>query len=497
MRRSSILCAVVLSVWSLAAMVPASAAAPSRYIIESASMSDARAAVTQAGARIVLELPGWNAVAAMLTEASRSQLASDGRVRGMELDPERFPMSQTTPYGISMVQADQLHSLNPAGIKVCIIDSGLAIFHEDIPSGVTGSADRGAGIWSEDGLGHGSHVAGTVAAVDNSVGVVGASPGVALHIVRVFDDYGTWAYGSTLILALDECRAAGAKVVNMSLGGGGRSNLERRAFAQALLDGILPIAAAGNDGTSRTFYPAGYDSVVSVAALDANKIVAGFSQKNHDVELAGPGVGVLSTVPWLETNTLTVGSSTFNGTWLEEAARTTGTSGALVDGGLCTAPGSWSGSVVLCQRGTITFADKVANVAAGGGVAAVVYNNAPGGFHGTLLTPGTIPGIGISMEDGAAALTHLGETGSVVSLRTEPASGYEEFDGTSMATPHVSGVAALVWSFNPSWTATQIRDALTSTALDLGTPRRDRSYGFGLVQAKAALCSLDPSNAVC
>ncbi|HVE87272.1 MAG TPA: S8 family serine peptidase, partial [Myxococcales bacterium] len=67
------------------------------------------------------------------------------------------------------------------------------------------------------------------------------------------------------------------------------------------------------------------------------------------------------------------------------------------------------------------------------------------------------------------------------------ASGYEAWDGTSMATPHVSGVAALIWSAYPTKTATQVRAALQNTARDLGAAGRDNAYGYGLVQAKAAL----------
>ena len=68
--------------------------------------------------------------------------------------------------------------------------------------------------------------------------------------------------------------------------------------------------------------------------------------------------------------------------------------------------------------------------------------------------------------------------------------GYEAWDGTSMATPHVSAVAALIWACVPGKTASQVRDAMTSTALDKGTKGRDTSYGFGIVQAKAALQKL-------
>jgi len=145
--------------------------------------------------------------------------------------------------------------------------------------------------------------------------------------------------------------------------------------------------------------------------------------------------------------------------------------------------------MVVCQRGSNSFYEKVTNVKSGGGVGAVVYNNVSGGFSGTLGDGNTssIPAIGISMEDGQALLGAVNQTGTLVSYRTQPASGYEAWDGTSMATPHVSGVAALVWSYNPKWTNAQIRQALQATARDLGAAGRDTSYGFGLVQAAAAL----------
>jgi subtilisin family serine protease len=130
------------------------------------------------------------------------------------------------------------------------------------------------------------------------------------------------------------------------------------------------------------------------------------------------------------------------------------------------------------------------NVQAGGGVAAVIYNNAPGNFLGTLGDGNSseIPAVSLSQEDGQFLVSKkLGLSATVVSDLQKPASGYEAWSGTSMATPHVSGVAALVWSANPSWTNAQIREALDSTAKDLGATGRDSAYGYGLVQAKAAL----------
>jgi subtilisin family serine protease len=270
----------------------------------------------------------------------------------------------------------------------------------------------------------------------------------------------------------------------MSLGGGIKSRTEDRAFRNLDKAGILSIAAAGNGGNTRKSYPASYNSVVSVAAVDSNNVVADFSQQNNAVELAAPGVGVLSTVPWSAVNTLSVNSVTYHGGQIEFAALDTA-SGTVVNGYLCDSVGSWSDKVVMCERGDITFNEKVSNVQSGGGSAAVIYNNVPGGFAGTLGAGNSsyIPAISLSQKDGEAARYDIGDIGSVVSTFTQPASGYEAWSGTSMATPHVSGVAALVWSGSLGSTNDKIRDALAQTALDLGDIGRDSAYGHGLVQA--------------
>jgi serine protease len=208
------------------------------------------------------------------------------------------------------------------------------------------------------------------------------------------------------------------------------------------------------------------------------------------VELAAPGVGVLSTVPWNAENTLTVDGVTYQAQHIEYAAYSNGVSGGLVNGGLCDNTGGWSGKVVLCERGTVSFYDKVRNVQLSGGVAAVLYNNEPGNFLGTLGegSSSTIPAISLSQEDGQFLVANkLGASGTVVSTAPVVGSGYEAWDGTSMATPHVSGVAALLWSYGPSLTNAQIRQAMQATALDLGPAGRDNAYGYGLVQASAAL----------
>ena len=350
--------------------------------------------------------------------------------------------------------------------------------------------------WTFDGVGHGTHVAGTIAAMNNDLGVVGVTPGtVSLYIVKIFGDDGLWvskAHASDLIDAAYHCADNGANVISMSLSGTQKSGKEEMAFENLYAAGILSVAAASNDGISEYHYPASYDSVISVAALDETYQVADFSQFNDQVELAAPGVAVLSTIPYLEVNQLTVDGETFTANHVEFTPYINA-GGVLVDGGRCLATDNWDGAVVLCERGDISFYDKVMNVQNSGGVAAVLYNNEPGNFFGTLGegNSSTIVAISLSQEDGQYLVANkLGLWADISTNITWNANSYEAWDGTSMATPHVSAVAALIWSWDPSLTNQKIREALQLTALDLGDPGRDVYYGYGLVQAYDALVYL-------
>ncbi|MCA9934459.1 MAG: S8 family serine peptidase, partial [Anaerolineales bacterium] len=372
--------------------------------------------------------------------------------------------------------------------------------HEDLPDDVDGISQIDGELFTDDGNSHGSHVAGTIVGIDNEVGVVGVAPGVDLFIVKIFDFDGLWvstAHSSDLVAAAYACEGAGANVISMSLSGTQATGKEEKAFAALYGRGILSVAAASNDGIDEYHYPASYPSVISVAAVDSDNVVADFSQFNDAVELAAPGVAVLSTTSYVATDELAVDGVTYAAHGIEYSPYGTA-SGVLVDGGLCDATGAWADAVVLCARGDISFYDKVMNVQNSGGTAAVIYNNEPGNFWGTLGDGNTsyIPGISLSQEDGLFLVANkLGFVGDVTHLLDYPASGYEAWDGTSMATPHVSAVAALIWSANPTWSNEAIRLAMQQTALDLGDPGRDVHYGFGLVQAKDALDLLQAGSA--
>jgi subtilisin family serine protease len=493
---------------SAAALVLGSAhAAPdtTRVIVvfKPGSAAAVKSSVADARGQVKHEIEGMDAMAIEVSTAALQGLAHNPNVAYIEEDSKRYPLALTSPstgtpyatgqlvpYGIKMVQADLLSDALAGSRKVCIIDSGYDRAHEDLSSGanVTGEYDSGTGWWYTDENHHGTHVAGTIAAINNAgVGVVGvnANNQLKLHIVKVFNAAG-WAYSSTLVTATNKCKAAGANVISMSLGGARANKTEQRAFDQLLAGGILPIAAAGNDGTTGVSYPAGYASVMSVAAVDELGAKASFSQANSDVEIAGPGVGVLSTVPMGagRQSQLSVNGSAYAPGDMDGSPVASATA-PLFDFGLGDAVNAAAaGKVCLIQRGTVDFATKVGNCQTSGGVGAVVYNNVAGGFGGTLgaTVVTTIPSVTASDTDGAALKTQLGLSATVAVAPWN----YAYFDGTSMATPHVSAVAALVWSRNLNCTATQLRNSLNKSAKDLGTVGRDTSFGFGLVQAKAA-----------
>ncbi|PWF49226.1 S8 family serine peptidase [Massilia glaciei] len=463
--------------------------------------ANVKSAVAAAKGSVKHEIMGMNAMSIEVSANGLKGLQNNPNIEYIEVDEKRVPfagtspstgtpyaLGQLVPYGIKQVQADQLSDINAGNRKVCIIDSGYDRAHEDLSSGtnITGEYDAGTGWWYTDENSHGTHVAGTIAALNNSgTGVVGvnANNKLKLHIVKVFSAAG-WAYSSSLATAANKCGAAGANVISMSLGGGRSNRTEKNAFDKLAAAGVLSIAAAGNDGNTVVSYPAGYTSVMMVGAVDEAKAWATFSQYNSSVEIAGPGVNVLSTVPTGSGSapTLVVGGVTYAPGGMDGSPVKVAT-GALANfgnGDVVTA-GSMSGKVCLISRGVIDFATKVMNCQNSGGVGAAIYNNVAGGFGGTMGTVvSTIPSVTASDAEGAAMMGQLGQSTTV----GVAANSYAYFDGTSMATPHVSAVAALVWSYFPTCTGAQIRASMNKSALDLGPVGKDNKYGNGLVQAK-------------
>ena len=203
-------------------------------------------------------------------------------------------------------------NLNAGQNIVAVLDTGIRGTHEDLSANYVGGYDFANGDDDPNDVeGHGTHVAGTIGAVANSVGVVGANPAAKLLAVKVLGDAGS-GYTSDIIEGVNYSVLQGAKILNLSLGGGGYSQAFYDALAAAGNAGCLSIIAAGNSGLNTDIYPsypASYDhpSIVSVAASDSFDSRAYFSNYGlTSVDLYAPGQNILSTT---NTSDMSYGSS--------------------------------------------------------------------------------------------------------------------------------------------------------------------------------------------
>jgi serine protease len=294
---------------------------------------------------------------------------------------------ENMPYGITQAQGNS-EGLplapstsgacnDPNSFKVAVIDSGLEVGHPDVPCRPIDDSDtncKGVSIgvngepwYNPKNLAfHGPHVFGTIGAIGgNNQGVTSMVPdsgGICYLIGRTFDDAGNGQFASKIFEAIDWAIDEEADVINMSLGGG-RYGTGQDIFNEAYKRGVLSVAAAGNKGGTSLSYPASYEKVISVAAVNGNKQKASFSRSNEYVDIAGAGVNVLST-----------------------------------------------------------------------------YLNGD----------------------------------------------YRKLSGTSMATPHVTGAIARIWSTCRECSNDQVEQCLLDTAEDLGPVGRDNDYGAGLLQTQNA-----------
>lgn len=276
-------------------------------------------------------------------------------------------------------------TMGSSDIKVAVIDTGIDLVHQDFAGQIAAQTDVVDNDGSaQDDNGHGTHVAGIIAAkADNGIGVAGVAPGVKLIAVDVFgfylnDQTLTLEFGaltSEVIEGIQYARAQGADVINMSLGGSDYDQAFENTVNAAVSAGVVVVAAAGNNssgGTTDAHYPSDFESCISVIATDQSDLKAGFSNYGPKKDIAAPGVGIYSTYP----NT------------------------------------------------------------------------------------------------------------------------YQFMNGTSMASPVVAGVVALMLSVNPSLTVGEVKSILYSTAVDLGTTGPDDYYGNGRVNAQAAVAAAAGTAAV-
>jgi serine protease len=486
-----------------------------------------------AGAHDVRTFSNLDFFAADLTEAEAAAMQKSSDVRylspvvGRSVEvidmPRLQPGSearsshfQTVPYGIDLVHARDVWPVTrgKGTVNVVVIDTGIDYTHPDLKEAYAG----GYNVFTQtndpkDDHGHGTHVAGIIAAADNDFGVVGVAPEVRLWSVKVLQANGQGT-DETVMAGLDwviskKHENGGNWIVNLSLGATSSSPAERTAFAKAIDENILVVAAAGNRSFAVLDYPAAYDRVVAVSAIGADSQIADFSSFGDGTVFAAPGIDVLSSVP---VGSVEVGevftdpNTTFSNVYpLTGAAMGEVTAETVYCGyGQTTEiPADVKGKIALIRRSPTSdqmyFRDKAKNAQAAGAAAAVIipldeaYNRngwtliAEPGIDNSFQFPIVVS---VNPGDGANLIANAGKQTITISHSTDD---YARMSGTSMATPHVVGVAALVWSIAPDASAEQIRLALKLSAFDLGTKGYDWQFGYGRIDALAGAKFVDPS----
>jgi subtilisin len=299
------------------------------------SSTAGKRAAANAAASVEREF-GFDAMTITVDENALSGLRNRGDVRYVERNGTMHALAQSVPYGIDRVDADvaRANGTTGSGADVAIIDTGIDSDHPDL-QGVLGEGRSFARCkggpkscrydWDDDND-HGTHCAGTAGAIDNSEGVVGVSSQATLHAVKVLDKRGSGSY-SDIAAGVEYVADKGWDVASMSLGGSSSSSVLKDAIQYADSEGVFQVAAAGNSGpcSDCVGYPAAYPEVMAVAATDSTDTLADFSSTGPEVDIAAPGVDVLSSIP--------SGSyEKFSGTSMS-CPHVAGAAGLLVDAG--------------------------------------------------------------------------------------------------------------------------------------------------------------------
>ncbi|MBU2219530.1 S8 family peptidase [Patescibacteria group bacterium] len=351
-----------------------------------------RAVVERAGGTVRFSYTIVPAVAASVPEAAIQGLLNNPNITSVELDGAVYAVDTEldNAWGVKRIGSGDVHDKGNkgTGVKIGIIDSGVDYTHQDLNDVYAGGYDFVENDNDPaDVYGHGTHVAGSACAEDNGLGVVGVAPECALYSLRVLNNDGVGSWSAT-IAAMDWAVLNGLQVVNLSLGSSqDPGSTVKAAFDNAEAANMVIVAAGGNSGNppgkgNNVIYPAKYASVIAVAATDSNDKRPSWSSTGEEIELAAPGVSVLSA--WND------GTSPHN------------PQPYILDGGY-----------------------------------------------------------------------------------------YKEGSGTSMASPHVAGAAALVIATGIT-NNDEVRLILNSTADDIGATGKDTLYGYGLVNVAAAIASLVP-----
>lgn len=437
-----------------------------------------------------------------LTDAEALSLSQRPDVRYVEPDRERFlaagprlDAAQELTYGVAMVNAPQLWPVTRGeGVRVGVIDTGIDLRHADLQKAYRGGWDfvHNDAIPEEEAeggaMGHGTRMAGLIAATDNQFGVVGVAPDVSLYALKIFGKSGG-ALTSNVIRALDWAIEHDLDILSCSFGGENPTKLEEEAFDRARRADILIVAAVGNHSAG-VRSPALYSSVVAVGAIDRSMKIASFSNTGPALDFVAPGVDVLSTI--------NIGRGSVGTVTLHDSTVLSAHPFAQSKSGLMA--GEWldclfgrdgdfqagaAGKIALMDRGSNTPADKASNALVYQTLAVIVVNNdlwdSP--QRGTLGSAFANWPVAVSVSPSSGE--RIRKTGGSLTIDSY-VSDYDASDGTSLSAPLVAGVAALIRALRPDLSAGEVIALLSTTARDLGEAGCDETYGCGLVDAYAA-----------
>lgn len=338
-----------------------------------------------------------DAISASVPEDKIEEMKKDSRVKYVVNDTiYRITDEYSSSWGVRYIGSQPVHNqnINGTGVKIAVLDTGIDFTHPDLTGSYKGGYDfvnNDPVPWDdnchEGGFGnvcHGTHVSGTIAAEHNGFGVVGVAPGASIYAVKVLDGGGGGS-ASSIISGIEWANNSGMNIISMSFGKDENNTAMLDAVNAAYNSGILLVASGGNTYGGSVVYPAAYDSVIAVTAIDQNGQKADLSPKGQKIEVAAPGVNINSTI--------CITANAFATSCLQE--------------------------------------------------------------------------------------------------------GYGLLSGTSMAAPHVSGEAALIFSTNfPDVNGDghrdnkDVRQIIDNTAFDTGVPGRDDIYGYGIVDVSKALLGI-------
>lgn len=281
-----------------------------RYIIKfRTSSTDKNKLISKYDGDFEHQFSNFNAATAEMNPEDMSKLKQDSAVDYIEEDTivkisttsSVKSSTSVTNWGIDDIKASQAWAsgLTGKGIKIAIIDSGIAS-HSDltIAGGKNVISDSSSTSYADEN-GHGTHVAGIIAAQGLNGGVKGVAPDASIYAVKALDSEGE-GYTSDIISGIDWAIQNNMNIISMSLGSDESSTALKNAIDTAYNKGILIVAAAGNDGNAKGTgtnieYPANYSSVIAVGAVNSNNTRASFSSTGNKLEVSAPGVDIIST----------------------------------------------------------------------------------------------------------------------------------------------------------------------------------------------------------